>query len=190
MRVRINYSVQGKIRFISHLDIIRAFHRACIRSDIPVSVSQGFSPHLKFSFGHPLSVGVSGSSEYADMYFDENVDLVWLKNALQSGLPEGINIISVFEEDDRSPSLCAFLNKAVYSAEIPAEYATQLKYRLNNFSMDSVKDIRLEKDRIFMYVSVGNKNVRPITVLEKIFPEAGIEQLKLWHVNRERLYNE
>lgn len=164
MRVRVKYSVSGKIRFISHLDLMRAFFRACIKKDIPVAVSQGFSPHLKISFGPPLSVGMTSSEEYLDMYVNGPVD----KDSLQEGLPEGIKILDVYEVPEGEPSLCVSLNRAVYIIKAPSG-----------------------QDEMVIDVPIGQGGgVKLIDVLGEIWPELGPDELKLCRVHREKLYNE
>lgn len=164
MRLRVRYSVSGKIRFISHLDLMRAFFRACIKKDIPVQVTQGYSPHLKISFGPPLSLGMTSSDEYLDMYVDGPVD----KARLQEGLPEGIRILNIYEVPKDEPSLCVFLNRAVYIIKVPID------------NSDLVIDVPIGQD----------ENVRPIDVLMGMWPEIGLDELRLWKVHREKLYNE
>lgn len=167
MRIRVKYSINGKIRFISHLDLMRAFGRHCTKKEIPVAVSQGFSPHLKISFGPPLSVGMTSSCEYLDMYFEQKIDLSWLKINLQDGLPEGIKIEDVFETKKEEPSLSVSLNRAEYI----------------------LKDTKGKT--LHITVPIGqNGNVRPIDELKKLYPCLSLDELKLWHIHRERLYNE
>lgn len=164
MRVRVKYSVSGRIRFISHLDLMRAFFRACIRKDIPVAMSQGFSPHLKISFGPPLSVGMTSSEEYLDMYAHGSVNGV----RLQEGLPEGIKILDVYEVPEDEPSLCVSLNRAVYIINVPSAMG------------DLVIDVPIGQ----------NGGVKLIDVLAGIWPELGPDELKLCRVHREKMYNE
>ena len=93
MRIRVKYSIGGKLKFISHLDLMRLFFRACIRTNIPVAVSQGFSPHLKISFGPPLNLGVTRSGEYLDINTTQDMRLQDVEAKLQQTMPEGIDIL-------------------------------------------------------------------------------------------------
>ena len=49
--VRLRFSKHGKIRFISHRDVARAFERAFRIVELPLAFTQGFSPRPKVSFG-------------------------------------------------------------------------------------------------------------------------------------------
>ena len=51
------------LRYIGHLDLMRAMQRALRRSGLPIRYSNGFNPHIRLSFAAPLSVGVVGLRE-------------------------------------------------------------------------------------------------------------------------------
>lgn len=191
MRTRIKYGICGKIRFISHLDLMRAFFRACIRKNIPVEISKGFSPHLKLSFGPPLSVGITSSAEHLDMYLDRSIDLGLLKSDLQEVLPEGIKIEGIKEVEQNAPSLAASLCRAVYTILIPPEKTENIDNRIKAYLNPLVKKILFSNGKLLIDVSIGQKgNVRPIDLLKSLWPETDIDELKLWRVNREELYCE
>jgi radical SAM-linked protein len=194
VRLRVKYTIDGKIRFISHLDLMRVFFRACIKSNIPVSLSQGFSPHLMISFGHPLSVGMSGSCEYLDMYMLENVDTKDVKEKLQSGLPVGIEIKDVFEVDRRLPSLSVSINRAKFKIKLPYEHRANIAERIKRIKeldmFKNIKELKFIGEELIMDLPIGQSgNIKPYVVLTNLWPELGPEELKLWHIHREELYN-
>ncbi len=67
-RLRIAYQKIGRLRFLSHLEVLRAMERAARRADLPYSVTKGFSPHMKLAFGPALPVGTAGEREYVDIW--------------------------------------------------------------------------------------------------------------------------
>ncbi len=71
MIFRIKFAKYGVVRFIGHLDVMRYFQKVIRRSKLPVSYSQGFSPHQLMSFALPLSVGVTSDGEYMEVEFDD-----------------------------------------------------------------------------------------------------------------------
>ncbi len=71
MKARIKFSKTGSMRFIGHLDVMRYFQKAFRRGHIPVSYSQGYSPHQLMSFTSPLGIGLSSDAEYMDIELDE-----------------------------------------------------------------------------------------------------------------------
>lgn len=100
---RLCFEKTGPIRFISHLDLTRAFHRAFARAQIPFKYSEGFSPHPKFAFALPLSVGTESLMEYADFSLKPGCNLTpeEIREKLQAQMPAGIKILSVGEQKEK-----------------------------------------------------------------------------------------
>ena len=66
-RIRISFSRGEKVKYISHLDLMRLWERALRRASIPIAYSQGFSPHPKISIAAPLPIGVTSDGEFMDI---------------------------------------------------------------------------------------------------------------------------
>ncbi|HOE26374.1 MAG: DUF2344 domain-containing protein [Candidatus Aureabacteria bacterium] len=115
---RVTYSKEGLIRFISHLDLIRLWHRAFRRAGLPVRMSRGFTPHPSVSFGPPLPLGVAGQREMLDVAFDVGCDLSGARERLQQALPAGVRVVELRPVPEDGPSLCAELDRATYEAEL------------------------------------------------------------------------
>ncbi|MDQ1479625.1 MAG: hypothetical protein QOI44_486, partial [Actinomycetota bacterium] len=62
--VRLRYTKQGKVRWISHRDVARALERAFRITKLPLAFTEGFSPRPKVSFGLALSTGHESEAEY------------------------------------------------------------------------------------------------------------------------------
>jgi radical SAM-linked protein len=103
--VRLRYAKRGKVRWIGHRDVARAFERAFRTERLPLAFSEGFSPHPKVSFGLALSVGHESVAEYLDLQLTEPVDLDELPSRLSAALPAGIDVTGAAAIADRSPSL-------------------------------------------------------------------------------------
>lgn len=80
------------MRYISHLDLMRLFQRAMRRADLPLKMTQGFSPHPKFSIKRALKLGVESEGEEATVVLNTSVNLDEFKNSLQKQLPQGLEI--------------------------------------------------------------------------------------------------
>jgi radical SAM-linked protein len=103
--VRLRFAKRGKVRFISHRDVARAFERAFRIERLPLAFTQGFAPRPKVSFGLALSVGHESDAEYLDFELVEPVPLDALARRLSGALPEGIDVTGVAALADRAPSL-------------------------------------------------------------------------------------
>lgn len=90
--LKVIFSKSGDMRFISHLDLVRLLQRACRRAGLPVTITKGFSPHLKISITRALKLGLESSNEEAIIYMDSMIDPEEFKNSMNDNLPEGIRI--------------------------------------------------------------------------------------------------
>ena len=116
--VRIAFSKRGKVRFISHRDVARAFERAFRVANLPLAFTQGFSPRPKVSFGLALSVGHESDAEYLDFELAEEIDIARLPEALGVALPEGIVVFGVEALADRAPALQEAVSSVEWEIEV------------------------------------------------------------------------
>jgi radical SAM-linked protein len=91
-KVVFEFSKKGTMRFISHLDLMRLFTRAFRRAGFALKITEGFSPHPKFSIKRALKLGVESEGEEASVVLKEEISPADFKNRLQSQLPPGIEI--------------------------------------------------------------------------------------------------
>jgi len=103
--VRVRFTKRGKVRFISHRDVARAFERAFRIEELPLAFTLGFSPRPKVSFGLALSVGHESVAEYLDVELREPVDTDVWPERLSGALPEGIDVTGAVPLADRAPAL-------------------------------------------------------------------------------------
>ncbi len=82
------------MRYISHLDLMRLFHRALRRAGLPVAITRGFSPRIKMSIMKALKLGVESRSEVALFYMNEALSPREFIARLNAKLPDGIKVTS------------------------------------------------------------------------------------------------
>ncbi len=121
--IRAEYTKKGRVRFISHLDLIRTMQRAVRRADIPIEYTKGFNPHSKISFGPALALGTGSNSEYMDLVLTDSIPERDFIKKMNENLPEGLCILNARYIPGDSPSLTSVINGAVYSIE--ADYRPQ-----------------------------------------------------------------
>jgi len=92
--IRFHFERTGRLRFTSHLDMLRTFQRAFLRAKTPIAYSQGFNPHPEFVIGMPLGVGTTSEAEYADLGMDTKIPISDFICALNTKLPDGLRIIA------------------------------------------------------------------------------------------------
>ena len=114
MKVRIQFSKHGVVKYIGHLDVMRYFQKALRRADIPVKYTGGFSPHQVISFAQPLGVGVESESEYFDMELEREDDLQAMKERLNASMTDGIVVKAIVELPDNAKNAMASIAAASY----------------------------------------------------------------------------
>ena len=166
-RLRNKYIKDERVKFISHLDLLRVFQRALRRADIKVAFSQGFNPHPKISFGPALIVGATTEGDYMDIDLEEDISPEEFRKKMNKVLPPGIEIVESYEVE---------LNDALSTKIKGAEYILQVNVR------KSIKDIQ-NKIEEFMRRDIieiekkskrGKKmiNLRPYVLELKVIEEA------------------
>jgi radical SAM-linked protein len=120
-RLRIRFSREEEIKFISHLDIMRLWQRALHRADIPLAYTEGFSPHPRLSLAAPLAVGVTSQAELMDVFCSQWVSPHFFTDAVSQQLPSGIEIVQVFSVAPTMPSLQSQLSQAEYEVKLETD---------------------------------------------------------------------
>lgn len=93
----LEYTRDERVKYISHLDFIRMFHRAVRRSGVDFLFSEGFNPHPVMTVAMPLSVGVTAGGEYMKVGFEDNFTPDEIKSRINNALPPGFEIKSVYK---------------------------------------------------------------------------------------------
>ena len=62
-RLRVSFAKTGRLRFLSHLEVVHALERAVRRTELEYAVTQGFNPRMKIAFGPALPVGTAGQRQ-------------------------------------------------------------------------------------------------------------------------------
>jgi len=161
-RYRIQFTKEDRVRFLSHLDLVKAFERAIRRAGIPIAFSEGFNPHPKMSFASALAVGVTSDAEYIDLELSHEMDIYELQERLAAGLPPGISVKAVREVPDSSLALMAQVNRAAYEVVAPAGEP------VNQDELDSKVDYFLKTPEI-MITKRTKKGPRPKNIRPGIF---------------------
>jgi radical SAM-linked protein len=118
IRLRSCFEIQGGIRFLSHLDILKLIERSLRRAAIPVEFSQGFNPHPKIAFGPARPVGLASLCEYFDVELKEPLDPEDFRIRLQEKFPADIKIRETVVVPLHAKALTAVLNCAIYEVEL------------------------------------------------------------------------
>ena len=92
--VRLFYTKTGSAKYISHLDVMRAFQRALKRSKIDFWYTEGFHPHLYLTFALPLSLGYESVAESVDFRLVSPMPYEEIVRRINAVLPVGFKAIA------------------------------------------------------------------------------------------------
>ncbi|HPV85888.1 MAG TPA: TIGR03936 family radical SAM-associated protein, partial [Sedimentibacter sp.] len=97
-------------KYISHLDVLRFIQRSVKRAGIKAKYSEGFNPHMKTSFGYPLSLGIESIGEYFELELNENIEPELFKDKMNSVMPKEMQIIKADYSNDAESLMkrCAY----------------------------------------------------------------------------------
>ena len=115
MRMMLLYKKDKTLRHVGHLDLLRTMQRAFRRSGLPMAYSKGFNPHMKTSFGFPLSLGNESLGEYFDLEINEKIEVNDFINRMNNVLPKEMQILASEYSDDTESimSRCFFVEYIV-----------------------------------------------------------------------------
>ena len=207
---RIKFSKLGMGKFISHLDLLRAFTRAITRAGLPVRYSNGFNPHQIITFSLPLAVGVTSECEYTDIDFEPTVSDALIMEKLNMSLPPDLRVLSVGEPLISANDICAAeynikLEKCMLSEKILDEFYGQdeiavvkktkkgektvnLKDYIKGFEVVNADDKGAELNVILS--AGGQANIKPALLTEKILEFANADDEAVTLIHRKKIFYE
>jgi radical SAM-linked protein len=168
-RFRVQYRKGPEVRFLSHLDLMRALTRAFRRADLPLAFSEGFSPHPRVAFGPPLTLGFVSRAEFLDLQLSRPPEGP-LPGIVNPVLPAGLWILESRPILRKTDSLSSVVNTAAYECLVPGP---SLSGSINSFlSRGEVRIVRKQGDR------QREVDIRPLVLsLRELAGGGGIEML-------------
>jgi radical SAM-linked protein len=120
-RLRVRFKRGSEVKFISHLDLIRLWHRALRRAGVELAYSEGFSPHPRISLAAPLALGVTSDNELMDVFVAGYISPHVFTAGVGRQLPPGVEIVQAYQIAPTLPSLQSQVRYAEYLVEVRAE---------------------------------------------------------------------
>lgn len=117
-RLRVTHGKTGRLRHLSHLELVRACERAIRRSGLEYAVTQGFSPHMRIAFGPALPVGTGGLAESYDLWLKAFVPAAKALDDLRGVSPEGLMPVEASYVPEGEPSLASAMTLADYEVVV------------------------------------------------------------------------
>ncbi len=166
-KVALIFKKVGYARFLSLLDLTRAFTRTFRKFGVPLRYSQGFNPHPKINVVLGLPVGVEGLGEVVEVELsEEKFDFDRFIEESKEFLPEGLEFTGWIELDlkekviDRIDSVTYRIKPAKdYSLDVlKEETAIDRKGREINLK-EEILDLKEESGEVILTLKVRNGKV-------------------------------
>lgn len=196
MKVRIQFSKHGVMKFIGHLDIMRYFQKAMRRAGVDIAYTGGFSPHQIMSFAAPLGVGLESDGEYMDIEVNSHQGGDAMMDALNSVMADGIRILSVRALPEQAKNAMASVAAAGYLVRFRKGYEPDFEYvsalasfyerkeipfvkttKKSELTLDlkpAIYELSMAGDAIYMLVDASSAgNIKPSMVMEAFYRDNG-----------------
>jgi radical SAM-linked protein len=132
-RLQVRFTRGEQVKYLSHLDLMRLWHRALRRANLPVHCSRGFNPHLHMSMAVPLAVGVCGWEELMDVFMIQRVHPTGFQDQVNQCLPSAVRVTEVLEVPAGWPSLTSRVRFADYRVTVHTDFGPEeLAKRIRN----------------------------------------------------------
>jgi radical SAM-linked protein len=148
-RWRVTFARGTPIKYVSHLDLCRAWERTFRRAGLPLAYTQGFNPQARLQLAAALPVGYTGSAELMDVILTRVVEAADFLALVQPALPRGLAVVEVYAIDLKAPSLQSSLRQAEYRVTIRATVSpSEIERRIEHFlSLKHFEQRRVRKQR-------------------------------------------
>jgi radical SAM-linked protein len=101
LNIRITFAVDGRARFLAHLESVDTLLSALRRAGYPVALSAGPKPRPVVALAVPRAVGVESLAEIAEVQLACEPDLDELAPRLDAELPDGMTVLAAVVRDGR-----------------------------------------------------------------------------------------
>ena len=166
----LKYARDERVKYISHLDFMRLFHRTIRRTGLNFMFSQGFNPHPIMAVAQPLSVGVTSDCEYMRVGFDGDFGEDEIVNTINASFPPGYTILAARKVHGKEIDLTK-LDRAVYTVELEYEGSADIDALLAQKELIVPKKTKS---------GVKDSDIRPyIYSIEKISEDGGVLVMKM-----------
>jgi len=124
-RIRFVFQKIGVLRYLSHLELMKALGRALRRARVAVAYSQGYNPQPKLACAMALPVGVEGWQELADIELIAAIAPEELVARVNRSLAPELHLLRAWEVPLTSPSLTPLVRELNYRVSLPLNGSSQ-----------------------------------------------------------------
>lgn len=161
-RMRVIFGIKDAIKYISHLDLLRAWERVLRRAGVPLAYSLGFNPHPRIVIAMPLPVGCTGEREVLDLFLDRPLSPSELLAMLAPALPAGISVASAEEVPLKGPALPSLISHAIYEIALDGIAYEAVAGRAAELLQQETLEVEFRRKRFDLRPLVGGLAVNRV----------------------------
>jgi radical SAM-linked protein len=94
-RYRITFAITHAMRYVGHLDLLRAWERTLRRAELPLAYTQGFHKHPRIQIAAALPLGCTAAAEVMELWLETEFEPGALGDRLSAALPPGLRVSRV-----------------------------------------------------------------------------------------------
>lgn len=121
IRLRFKFRKVGRLRYVSHLELVRTVSKAATRAGIPCWFTQGFNPVPKIVFGTPMSVGMESECELMELRLTERIDPADALERLNRATPAELTFLEAYYPSNKLTDQCFAEYEVLVRTERDAE---------------------------------------------------------------------
>lgn len=114
-RIRLLFTKQGPLRFISHLDLAKVIKHLLAKSRLAVAHTRGFNPQPRIQFASPLALGYESDGELLDVFFSKSYSPSEVLEMLKMDMLPGLRLLAARKILLKCPSLEAAVRTGNYT---------------------------------------------------------------------------
>lgn len=165
-RIRVEFAKGERVRFISHLDVLRYWERVIRRAELPLAYSQGFTPHPRITFAAPLPLGFTSTGEIMDFQLEERAPMNAIQAAVEGQQSPEMGGFRFREVAMHAPALQAVLTHADYRVVLAGIDPGALQDEVERFlALEALEwtETKKERERVYdLRAGVSSAQAYPI----------------------------
>jgi radical SAM-linked protein len=160
-RLRITFRVEQAAKYISHLDLLRAWERTLRRARLPLAYSQGFNPHPRITIAMPLPVGCTGEREIVDVLLEGTYPVQKALAVLSRALPPGISVTAAEQVPLREPALPSRISCAMYQIALAEVARKEVERRVADLMRQETFSVQFRNKTMDLRPLIGSLTLCP-----------------------------
>lgn len=167
-RWRIVFRRGEEARFLAHLDAMKLWERAFRRARLPVATTEGFNPRPRIVFAAPLPLGLLAEREIVDLVLSERLTRHDLRIRLERDLPNGFDLVDLYDVWLNAPSVASQLVSATYLVEARGATRDEIVRAIDRLlAADQLDRRRVREKKTVAY------DLRPLVLALDVVPSHG-----------------